>query len=100
VSKRTSLESLLREEPPAEVPAEPPPAPQPAIAPPPLPIRRRKKKSIYPTHTSVRLNKRVLKTIRTLADAHDVSMQTLLLEGVDLMLRRYGEKSIAEHGED
>jgi hypothetical protein len=47
-------------------------------------------------HTSLYLNKRVQKTLKEIALEHDRKVHDVLLEGVDMVLRRYGRPTIAK----
>jgi hypothetical protein len=46
------------------------------------------------THTTLYLSKRVLREIRTIALEFDRKPHDLLIEGIDLMLKQYGRKSV------
>jgi hypothetical protein len=67
------------------------PAPPP-VTPPvePAPIRPAR------THTTLYVPKRVLREIRAIANDFDRKPHDLLIEGVDLMLAKYGRKSVAK----
>jgi hypothetical protein len=67
--------------------------------PPPPPPKRRKRKPKAPAHTSLYIGAGVRKTLRELATTYGVSQQFLLLQGVDMLLKAYGRRSIAEHDE-
>jgi hypothetical protein len=46
------------------------------------------------THTTLYLSKRVLREIRAIALEFDRKPHDLLIEGVDLMLKQYGRKTV------
>jgi hypothetical protein len=65
------------------------PEPVEAVAPPP-PVRR------GVLHTSIYIDKRVQRVIREIAFVYDLRPHDIYLEGIDLVLKRYGRPSIAE----
>jgi hypothetical protein len=100
MSKRPSLDTIVSAETSPEKSPESPVMPATPTMPPPLPLKRRKRKPKAPAHTSLYISAAVRKTLRELAMAYGVSQQTLLLQGVDMMLKAYGRRSIEEHGDD
>ena len=70
-------------------------APKPVADPPveavtPPPVRR------GVLHTSIYIDKRVQRVIREIALVYDLRPHDIYLEGIDLVLKRYGRPSIAE----
>jgi hypothetical protein len=47
-------------------------------------------------HTSIYIDKRVQRVIREIALVYDLRPHDIYLEGIDLVLKRYGRPSIAE----
>jgi hypothetical protein len=105
--QRPSLEAFAQtgdaiqhqQEPAAPAPAskvveliQPTPAPTPAAPPPPAAAKARRERE----HTSLYLNKKVLRAIKEIALQYDRKPHDLYLEGINLMLAQYGKPSIED----
>jgi hypothetical protein len=71
----------------APKPEETKPAAKPAKPP---PVRKEK------PHVNVHLDKRVQRIIKEIAFAYDVKAHDLYIEGINLMLKRYGKGTVAD----
>lgn len=68
------------------------PTPTPTAPPPPAATKARRERE----HTSLYLNKKVLRAIKEIALQYDRKPHDLYLEGINLMLAHYGKPSIED----
>lgn len=95
--KRASLEALVQAE---QEPAPQPEAPAPKVVefvPPSQPVAEKPRavRKDKP-HTTLYLGKKARKVVKEIALQFDTTPQALYLEGIDMMLTKYGRPSLKE----
>jgi hypothetical protein len=64
------------------------------------PPRAAKRQRVSRSHTTIYLPPQVIRRLKEIALTYDCKPHDLLLEGVDMMLEKYGQPSVAEMSRD